>query len=594
MVTNNTTVGMTTLAILLSLWVPQIFAQTQLNASVDRSVIYENDTLNLRVTGNVDVDFSFGGILNFGRNQISSPDLSSLEQDFEILDQRQSHNMQMINGKSSSQVTWDYALAPKRSGTLSIPAIEYQGAKTDAISIQVNAGSAPKNADNPPLVFLEVEVDKPSAYVQEQLTYTVRLFSSDHLASGEWSEPEPLDAIVESLGDTNKFFRMAYNQRYEVREKKYLLFPQKSGVLNIEPQTFSGVLIDTRSRRRVRVNEISDSITVEVKSPPSSFSGEVWLPATSFELSERWDQTPDTLKVGDSLTRTLEIQSLGLLGSALPPLPTKDIPGLKVYPDQPEVESFEHSSGVQSRRVETTALVAVTPMETELPEIKIPWWDTVNDVERVAVVPSRKLNIAPGAASQSSSLPEVPSTSAPLSEQNDAGETALEVSPETAMPHSPEPNVTGAVSRNDHAWYALLALILFAWASTSWLLWQRGNRSLKDPQTKSSGADRPDLKHLIKTIKSQSPDIPRHVVAWVSDHLGNPRVKSISDLEAVSPVLVEQLLRFENARYGDTTQQAMSEPGYDADVLIGELKRVSGLNKHGSEPNDQAVLPFYP
>ena len=63
------------------------------------------------------------------------------------------------------------------------------------------------------------------------------------------------------------------------------------------------------------------------------------------------DIPPENITVGDSLTRIISIQALGLLGSALPPLNIKDINGFKQYPDQPSTESTEHEAGVHNQHV---------------------------------------------------------------------------------------------------------------------------------------------------------------------------------------------------------------------------------------------------
>ena len=296
-------------------------AENKLSASVDRNKLYETETLTYELRGELDIEPGFGGLFSFGRSQLSDPKIPGLERDFEILDRQQKMNMQTINGNTQSTVVWRYTLAPKRSGTLTIPAAEYENVKAQPLSIEVLAGQSPRDANTPPLVFLEVDTDKSDVYVQEQVKFTVRLYSAGNLVAGDLDQPEALDAIIEPLGETKVYYRMAHNQRYEVREKNYLLYPQKSGELALPALSFSGTVIDAKKRRRVRIRETSDALTLTVKSPPSSFSGDTWLPATSLHLREQWDRTPDTLQVGDSVTRTLEIQALGLLASALPPLP---------------------------------------------------------------------------------------------------------------------------------------------------------------------------------------------------------------------------------------------------------------------------------
>ncbi|TNC82464.1 MAG: protein BatD [Oleiphilus sp.] len=579
------------------------YAQPELNASVDRNKIYASDTLNLRVVGNFEMEMSFGGILNFGRNQVGSPDTSALEQDFEILDQQQSYNMQSINGKTTSQVTWTYTLAPKRTGELSVPAIEFKGTSSQPIPVTVLPGTAPRNAENPPNVFLEVEVDKDSVYVQEQIVFTLRLYAADQLASGDLSEPAPADAIVEGLGDIKKFFRMAYNQRYEVRERKFLIFPQKSGTLEIEPQSFSGILIDTRSRRRVRVRELSEALSIEVKSPPSEFSGDIWLPATSLHLTENWEQAPNNIQVGDSLTRTIEIQSLGLLGSALPPIAMDEISGIKVYPDQPEVESLEHETGVQSIRKETTALVAVDAGSVNLPEIRIPWWDTVNDVERLAVIPSRRIEIRPGpetankpAAQSDIASPQTNTKpgnleSKPISDPSRATDTA----PDT---HSALNNTgdTGSwAAPGNHILYTLIGLLAFGWISTSIYLIRQLQRQRSATADKSGPAREIDtLKALEKALKQEDSGMPRLLLQWAAERYPDRNVRALVDLAGIDTELMQQAQAFEARHYGGDSAGVSSSQRYDKNRLLERIEKLEKIKNTAGDSNKPALMPFYP
>ncbi|WP_231871668.1 BatD family protein, partial [Oleiphilus sp. HI0079] len=74
-------------------------AATELNLSVDKNKLYQNEILNLTVQVNSELDFSLGGLMNFGGAQVESPSFEGIEQDWEIIDKQQSYNMQSINGK---------------------------------------------------------------------------------------------------------------------------------------------------------------------------------------------------------------------------------------------------------------------------------------------------------------------------------------------------------------------------------------------------------------------------------------------------------------------------------------------------------------
>ncbi|MCP5208874.1 MAG: protein BatD [Hahellaceae bacterium] len=379
--------------LLLSLPFQPVNAQDKLDVSVDKTQLYETETIELRVVGNIKFEFNFGSLLSLNNLNLPEPEINGLEKDFDVLDRKQQYNVQSVNGDNRAEITWLYTLAPKSAGNLAIPAIKFKDAESAPIDITVLAGKPKILSTEAPPIFLEVSVDKTAAYVQEQIIVTMRLYHQGNLASGELTKPEPENAIIEQLGEQTKYSRMHNNRRYEVIERNYLVFPQKSGTLTIFPQTFTGTLIDPRSRQRKYAREFSDAKTIDVKSPPTSFTGQQWLPAMSIYLTESWSKPVDTIQVGDSVTRTLNLQALGMLGSALPPFEVSEPRGLKLYPDQEKRSSEPHKAGANSQLSQSFAMVAIAPGKVTLPEIRIPWWDTVNNVERVAVLPTKEITV---------------------------------------------------------------------------------------------------------------------------------------------------------------------------------------------------------
>ena len=590
------------LAVLLSLASLSTIAETQLNASVDRTKIYEIDTLNLTIQCEVDMDFSFGGLMNFGLGQSESPDTNGLERDFEILDQQQSYNMQSINGNSKAKIVWRYSLAPKNVGILEIPAIKYKDAETIPISVTVIEGKAPKNASEPPAIFIEVETDKNEAYVQEQVMYTLRLYTQG-LVNGELSEPSSNEAIIEPFGEQKKYYKMAFNQRYEVVERQYLIFPQKSGQLIIDKQTFQGVSL--KHGRRTRMKDASDAIELSIKPPAASFSGQNWLPATSLFLNEAWQGETDSLQVGDSVTRKIELSALGLLGSALPPINMPDSPLYKLYTDKPQTDSLLHESGAQAKRTDSFAIVAIKNGDIQLDEIRIPWWDTVNDVERVAVIPARKLSIAinpdlPVHISKPAQVVAEPSQTInpdELDAMNDA-DKAFKLDKQIS-----------AAPNTNHIWQTISGVLFLLWLVTTLYLMKQV-RELKDkleaiptPKQQTQTEEKTLFNIAINYIKEDDKSMTQAVLAWVelSQRKFNPSITitSLQDIKQLAPSIFEHLNTYEQSLYSSNTSYT-----YDKNILIeklksfrqqsnSEAKKLSKGNKSGSRLKGKTLEPFY-
>lgn len=578
------------------------FAETQLNAMVDRNKVYEMDTLNLTIQGQIDMDFSFGGLMNFSLGQDESPETTDLEKDFEILDKQQSYNMQSINGESKAQVVWRYTLAPKNVGILEIPPMKYKDAETASITVTVIEGKAPKNSSEPPAIFLEVETDKTEAYVQEQIIYTLRLYTQG-LVNGELSDPSSTEAIIEPFGEQKKYYRMAYNQRYEVVERQYLIFPQKSGKLTIDKQTFQGVSL--KHGRRTRMKDMSDSVEMSIKPPANGFTGKNWLPATSLFLNEEWQGDPDALQVGDSITRKVELSALGLLGSGLPPITMPESPLYKLYTDKPQTESILHESGAQAKRTDSFAVVAIKNGDIQLNEIRIPWWDTVNDVERVAIIPAKKLSIAvnPDLPLINTKPKQVTKDSKQATEKMDQTDS---IDPNDALILD---NTASNISNNNHLWQTISGILLLLWLVTC-VYFAKKVRELRDklhaiptPKQQTQIEEKTLFNKAVSSVKADDKSMVQIVLTWleVNQKALTPSLKiaSLQDIKQLAPTIYKRLKAYEQGLY---SPNASSD--YDKTKLIDELKafrqhhnleakKTSKQNKTNSKLKAKTLEPFY-
>ncbi len=561
-----------------------------LYTTVDRSQIYQNETIDLTVIGHLALKLDFSSLFSLRNMELPAPDIGSLEDQFDIIDQQQKYNIRSVNGENNATITWVYTLSPKKAGALEIPIIKHDGKASQPITIKVLEGKGSADDGRAPLVFLEAEVDKTDAYVQEQIIYTLRLYYADNLTSGDLSSPELNDAIVEQVGDQAKYYRMRHNQRYEVIERKFLIFPQKSGILDIAPQTFTGTIIDTRARKRKHVRDNTSQIQVNIAPPAESFTGKTWLPAASLNLSEKWDTPPENISVGDAFTRTVSMQALGLLGSALPPIKFPDIDGFKQYPDQPVSESMEHQAGVQSSRTVSIAMVAIKEGVATLPEIKIPWWDTVNQVERIAIIPSRQLAIGAGSTGNFVPAPQqkIPTTLTSIDQNPQTkDETDLKSDKSKSIP----PVNSDANSSNAFLYVIILVLVL-GWIATTVVLITR-RKPIDNPEdnnipTEKSLKETTAFKQLSESIQKQSPQMLGELVQWAKLQWPDITINSVADIKNIlnDDAFSRLVTRAETRFYAsDSTTE------WDNDAL---LKRLIKIRRKNSEHSNTVLPAFYP
>jgi hypothetical protein len=134
------------------------------------------------------------------------------------------------------------------------------------------------------------------------------------------------------------------------------------------------------------------------------FSGSHWLPARRIDLSQQISDA-DGLRVGEPVTRTVILDAVGLDEHMLEEPQWPEIVNARIYPDQPQGISRDNGEWVLGHREFRYAVVPEQPGELVLPEIRLQWWDTVADRERVAVLPEHRVQVLPSEQALAASAP---------------------------------------------------------------------------------------------------------------------------------------------------------------------------------------------
>lgn len=177
----------------------------------------------------------------------------------------QSISNSWINGVRSFTKTYSYFLAPKKRGnfTISQAAIEIDGEtfKTLPVSVTVTgAVDKPKDPNDPDYIVQEnihlvAEVSKTNPYLNEAITVVYKLYVSESTGVSNWREldiPRYNDFWSQNIDikgikiQNGTYQGEAY--RY-VTLRKTVLYPQKTGMLDIEPLTLD-ITVDVPTNRR--------------------------------------------------------------------------------------------------------------------------------------------------------------------------------------------------------------------------------------------------------------------------------------------------------------------------------------------------------
>jgi len=361
-----------------------------ITVSIDRNPVHLNESFQIYFEADSSVD--------------EDPDFSSLQQFFSILNSSQSSNISVINGNYKRSIKWTLQAMPREAGTFTVPAIRFGNEKSRPFEVKVNPARQSSTPGDDGLIF-ELVADRSSLYVQSQVVVTLRLMSDRSISDYNIGDMDfdGMDVVVEPLGDITQYQTEIDSRAYLVLEKKYALFPQQSGRLNIEPIQ-AAVQLGSRSRSLFDpfrnngkvVRLLSQGLTMEVLRKADAFKAQHWLPSTGIQLTEDWQGELDQLSAGIPVTRTITMTAEGLTAAQLPDLGQRDIQGINQYPDKPFLKDRRSGAGIVGKRQQKIALIATTGGSYTIPEISIPWWNLETDQLEFARIPSRTIDVQGG------------------------------------------------------------------------------------------------------------------------------------------------------------------------------------------------------
>ena len=355
----------------------------EVKAALDRTPIFLDESVKLILTAE-------------GETQVDgNPDLTPLRKDFEIMGQSLQTSIRVENNVQRIVQNWIIEIKPKRLGITEVPAISLGSYQTRPVALEVKAytGNVLSAGDD---IFVEIEVTPENPYVQSQVTYVLRLFHAVDIPEGTLSDPIVTLASVERLGQDRRYQAQRAGREYRVVERRYSIFPEQSGSMEITPAEFNGVVArinrTTLKTEYTRERISSKSARIMVRPKPSSFSGNTWLPARDLRITDSWDGTLPKFEVGKPETRKITINAVGLRALQLASPTYEENKLTRIYSTNPVLNTRQTYEWTTGQRDEEFVIIPQDTIALEIPEFKVVWWDVDEDREKVASLP--KISVA--------------------------------------------------------------------------------------------------------------------------------------------------------------------------------------------------------
>ena len=345
-----------------------------------------------------------------------------------------------VNGKMAYSKTYSFYLQPKKRGNLSIGqaeiVIDDKTYKTSPLQVEITAAvDKPTDGDSSEMIaednlHLVAEVSKANPYLNEALTVVYKLYVSSRVSVSNWREldsPKYNDFWSQSIDiqqlrvENGEYRGEPY--RYVVL-RKTILYPQKTGELNIEPLTLS-IAVDVPSERRdifgsriyKTVNKIvaADNKKIKVKElpagKPANFTGAVG----KFDFKVTADK--NALNAGESLQAKVEVKGSGNL--KLFNLPSLTAPSsLEMYDPERTENVNTNLNGMQGSISETYTVVPTQKGKYPIPALSFSYFDPSSETYKTQTSGELLINVEKGplAGNEPSSLSGISKQSVALNE----------------------------------------------------------------------------------------------------------------------------------------------------------------------------------
>ena len=405
---------LTVLGVILMLLGMGSTAQAQevsVTASVDRQRVSVDESLTLTVA-----------VSGANVQGMSQPTLPSLD-GFDVMGMSSSSNISWINGRVSMTQEYRYTLMPKSVGAFTIDPVEVRvGRKTvrtkpvrvevvQAAQRKLPAGpSAQGGQSRPPEaqasrraqgnIFITTEVDKPKAYVGEQVVLTFTYYSRLSLWNApQYTPPETPGFWVEELSRDERARRVVIEGRtFEMQQIKTALFPTSSGKHVISPaylEYSSGRSFFSRGQaRRLRTDPIEvDVLPLPAKGKPAGFSGAVG----KYTLSAKADKA--SVARGDPISLEVILSGSGNINTVGDPN-VPDLKSFKVY--EPEIEKSSSRAGdrIRGKKVFRYALIPEREGALVIQPFTFVCFDPETKTYKTLKTKAQRITVTPGQAEE--------------------------------------------------------------------------------------------------------------------------------------------------------------------------------------------------
>ena len=174
--------------------------------------------------------------------------------------------------------------------------------------------------------------------------------------------------------------------------RAYRITPQTAGAFNVP----SFAITVYPGGMSVPATSMTPALRLVAKVPVGAEGMNVFFPTQKLIATQKIEPSPEDLKVGGALTRSVTQNATGTESMMIPPINFGDVEGLKRYPKPSATKNImqDRAGLVAGERTDTVTYVVNRSGRFKLPPVTIEWWNTTTQKRETIVLPAVSFSAA--------------------------------------------------------------------------------------------------------------------------------------------------------------------------------------------------------
>jgi len=175
--------------------------------------------------------------------------------------------------------------------------------------------------------------------------------------------------------------------------RAYRVVPQTAGAFEIP--SFP-ITVHPGGTNVPEASLVTPALRLVATVPAGAEGMSVFFPTQKLSAKQTIEPSPDDLKVGGALTRTITQTATGTESMLIPPVNFGDVDGLKRYPKPSGTKNImqDRAGLIAGERTDTVTYVVNRSGRFKLPAVTIEWWNTAAQRREKIVLPAASFSAA--------------------------------------------------------------------------------------------------------------------------------------------------------------------------------------------------------